>query len=57
MIKFTKFINFVKVGGRLGLEDLACFLVSTVACPALMAIGRVRSDSLISLSRKVFSFV
>lgn len=56
-MKFTKFINFVQVGGRLGLEDLACFLVSSVACPALMAIGRVRSDSLISLSRKAFSFV
>lgn len=56
-MKFTKFINFVTVGERLGLEDLACFLVSSVACPALMAIGRVRSDSHISLSRKAFSFV
>ena len=34
-----------------------CFRVSSAACPAVMAIGRVRSDSLRSLSRKALPFV
>ena len=35
----------------------SCFRVSSATCPALMALERVRSDSLKSLSQKALSFV
>ena len=35
----------------------SCFRVSSATCPALMALERLRSDSLKSLSQKALSFV
>ena len=37
--------------------SLACFRVTSAACPALMALERVRSDSVKSLLQKALSFV
>ena len=58
MTRFTRFINFVEVGGGLGLEDLAgMFLSFLSSMSSEIRVRKVRSDFFRSLSRKALSFV
>ena len=58
LVRFTELINLWRPAADWDRRiSRACFRVSSAACPALMALERVRSDSLKSLSRKALSFV